>query len=95
MKEKELRKLATCGVCHKKIGNSGFPMFWKITVERFGLDAKALERQQGLGMMIGGTLAQVMGSDDEMTIDLMEPKVISVCETCAGKPISVYQLAED
>lgn len=35
MKEAELRKLATCGVCGQKIGHTGLPSFWRVKVERY------------------------------------------------------------
>lgn len=61
MKEKELREHADCSICGKPIGNSGLPLFWKVTVERFGLNVDAVKRQQGLGMMLGAHIAMVMG----------------------------------
>lgn len=83
MKEDELRKHATCSLCSKPIGHTHLPLFWKVTVERFGIDLLALQRQHGLGLMIGAPLAAVMGPDEEMARPMMEPKVLTVCEMCA------------
>lgn len=83
MKEAELRKHATCSLCRKPIGHTRLPLFWKVTVERFGIDLLAVQRQQGLGLMIGAPLAAVMGPDETMARPVMEPKVLTVCETCA------------
>jgi len=94
MKESELRALATCSVCGKKIGSCGLPMFWKVTIERFGLDAGAIQRQQGLGMMIGGQLAAVMGQNEDLATPLMDPIAASVCELCAVKPMVLAAVAE-
>ncbi|MGM3021142.1 hypothetical protein ACS2UM_27240, partial [Bacillus cereus group sp. BC317] len=63
MKEAELRQHATCSLCHKPIGHTRLPLFWKVTVERFGVDLQAVQRQHGLGLMIGAPLASVMGPD--------------------------------
>ncbi len=52
MKEKELRKHATCAMCGNKVLASGLPLFWRVTVERFGVDLKAVSRQQGYSMML-------------------------------------------
>jgi len=85
MKEKELREVATCVLCGKAIGNTGLPLFWRVRIERYGLKADAMRRQQGLGMMIGGQLAQVMGPDEDLAEKTFSTE-ITVCETCATKP---------
>lgn len=83
LKEKELRELVTCRVCRKKIGETALPILWKLKAERHGLDAKALQRQTGLAMMLGGNglLAGVMGPDENMTVVLSETTCM-VCDTC-------------
>lgn len=86
MKEKELRECEDCNLCNEKIGKSGIPMFWRVKIERHGLDLNALERQTGLAMSMGknmAPLAQIMGPDEEMTMPMMDPVTITVCETCA------------
>ena len=95
MKEKELRENAECNLCHKKIGESGIPMFWTVKIERHGVVLKATRRQQGFGMMIGAELAMVMGPDEDMTIPMMEPLTLTVCETCGcEKDFCVALMAE-
>lgn len=91
MKEAELRTHATCSLCRNPIGHTRLPLFWKVTIERFGIDLQAVQRQHGLGLMIGAPLAAVMGPDETMARPVMEPKVLTVCETCAcerGLPIA-------
>ena len=82
MKERELRTHARCDMCKSKIGESIIPLFWVVKIERHGIDLKVTRRQQGFGMMIGAELAMVMGPDEEMTIPMMEPLILTVCETC-------------
>ena len=95
MKEKELRENAVCSVCKQKIGKSGLPVFWRVTVERHGIKADAVQRQTGLGMMLGNPyLASVMGPDEEMTIPLMDTVKLTVCESCCTKSVCVAELAE-
>jgi len=95
MKEAELRKHATCSICGKKIGESGVPMFWVVTVERFGLNAGAVQRSQGLAMMLGSaSLGMVMGADEEMTIPMMDKLMLTVCETCCTKSTCIAALSE-
>lgn len=83
MKESELRQHATCSLCSRKIGHTGVPLFWTATVTRFGLDAQAIQRQIGLGMMLSPALAGVMGPDEDMAKPVMDPVTITVCESCA------------
>jgi len=87
MKEAELRMHATCGLCKKPIMNGGLPLFWRITIERFGIDVSAAKRQDGLAQLLGSSaLANVMGTDADMASPVMEPTSISVCEPCAMEP---------
>ena len=94
MKEKELRESAQCAVCHKAIGHTGLPLFWRVTIERFGVNLNAVRRQDGLAMMLGSqALASVMGANEEMTVSMMEPVKVSVCESCAMGDINIAVLA--
>jgi hypothetical protein len=84
MKEAELRRHCVCSLCAKGIGASGIPLFWRVTVERFGVDLTAVKRQDGLGAMLGhSALAAVMGPDHDMARPVMDPVTLTVCETCA------------
>ena len=96
MKERELRECATCAVCGHLIGKASLPVFWRVRLEYHGVDVKAVQRQQGLAMMLGGNgmLAAVMGPDEEMTKPLMEPGAITVCHDCGMKGVTVAELAD-
>lgn len=95
MKEEELRKRAICALCRRPIGRAGVPAFWLVRIERYGIDLAAVNRQQGLTMMLGGNaaLAQVMGSDEEMATAIIEPITLTVCEDCCTRPVCIAQLA--
>lgn len=84
MRENELRESATCFKCQKPIGHAGHPMFYRLTLETFGLDYNAIQRQTGLTMALGGhaALAQVMGPDEEMAKPLGEACKLTVCVPC-------------
>ena len=85
MKEKELRKHAICSQCGKPIGHTGLPLFWTLEIDRHGIKLDAVKRQDGLTALLGGHagIAQVMGTDEEMTEKMMDTKRITLCETCA------------
>jgi len=95
VKRAELLKHAKCGLCHKPVGNSGLPLFWKLTVERFGIDVRAAQRQDAMGVMMGHHgLAAIMGPDEDMAAPMMPPVTVTVCETCATQETMVAHLAE-
>ena len=84
MKEKELRECSTCAICGKKIGACGLPVFHRVRIETHVVDLAAVQRQQGLAMMLGGNgmLAGVMGPDEEMTKQPFKPDELTVCGAC-------------
>ena len=82
MREDELRKRSTCGLCGEKIGKAGTPMFYTVKVQRHILDLRAIQRQSGLAMMLGAApLARIMGPDEEMTKELPSFE-FTVCGNC-------------
>lgn len=95
MKEKELRENSKCSFCGKGVATAGI-LFWRIKIERFGLDLQALQRQQGLGMMLGGHggLAMVMGPDEDMAQSLIDPVTLIVCQACEMKSHPIASLPE-
>lgn len=85
MKRDELLRHTTCTLCGKKIGRTGLPLFWKVTIERHGIDARAVQRQDALGTYLGShALGAIMGPDEDLTTPMMEtPAIATVCEACA------------
>lgn len=85
MKEAELRERCTCVCCKKKIGQTGAPIFYKLSIERHMLALGAVQRQNGLAMMLGGSgvLAMVMGPDEDMTAVMEDVVTVTVCQVCA------------
>ena len=97
MNEQELRKHAKCSLCKRKILESGMPLFYRLTVERFGVKLDAVKRQAGLEALLNGhvRIAQVMGADEEMAMPIMDALTIVVCESCStGERHCVAALAE-
>ena len=90
MKEKELRELATCLVCREKVGQKQSPIFWKVSMQRHMLDLAAISKQNGLGMMLGGTggLAMAMGTDADMTVGLGAELTFGLCDACVISHLS-------
>lgn len=97
MKSDEIRANAICKVCGKKFGESGLPLFWRVTVQRFFVDMAAVQRQSGLEMMLGNVaLAAVMGPNEDLAKPMMDPVTVTVCESCANSPgTCIAVLAEE
>lgn len=95
MKEAELRQHLTCDACRNKIGHTGLPLFWRVTVERFGVDLRAVRCQDGLAAFLGSpALASVMGHDEDVAVPLIDPpQVLTLCEACAMAPVDLAAMA--
>jgi len=95
MKERELREHAMCDVCNQPICKTGVPLFWTVTIARHGIMMDEVGRQDGIADLMGGSarLAQIMGTDSEMTKPMLGPITITVCEACSAKTVSIAQLA--
>ena len=96
MKEHELRQVAKCQLCGKPFGHTRLPLFWRVRIQRWGVDLGAVSRQTGLTMALGGyaALASVMGPDEDMAEKLSETE-ITVCEKCAvERSLPVAAIAE-
>jgi len=94
MRETELRDSASCALCGRLVGKSGLTLFWRVRIERHGIDLAAVQRQTGLTLLLGNaSLALAMGPDEDMTTPLMEPITFTVCEPCGTRDTSIAYLA--
>jgi len=77
-KRKDVEKCALCG---EGIATR-VPIFFRVKVERLGLDLAAVNQRQGLDLMIGPALAEVMGPDEDLA-QVMTTRSGLVCMQCA------------
>lgn len=81
IKRKELKP---CAICGHGVMRAGIPIFYRITVETFFIDLRAVQRQHELEMMIGNpAIAHAMGPDADLAKRLeerVEPAII--CQPC-------------
>jgi hypothetical protein len=94
MNEKELRDASTCGICGKKIGSSGVPMFFRVSIQRFALNLAACQRQHGLELMLGAQLGQIMGPGESLADPLAEAHEFTICNDCCAHQTCVLALEE-
>lgn len=89
-----------CAICHKGVMHTGLPLFWRVHIERIGVDMQAAQRQHGLEQFFGGTLpgavalADVFSDGAPIGKPMDEGKTVLVCETCAMADMPVAELAE-
>lgn len=82
LRKKDLVK--QCAFCKQGVGH-GMP--FQLTVahlrcDKHLLDCKAIQRAQGLEMMLNPALATLMGPDEPLTIKLPASLDILICESC-------------
>ncbi len=77
--------------------HAGIPLFMRITVERLGIDRRAVERARGMELMIGGNalLANIMGPDEDLAKVIDGKKDMLLCHHCASEPLLPYFWLED
>jgi hypothetical protein len=81
MKQREFKK---CSLCKKAMMIGGNITFYKISMERFIVNLPAVKRQYGLELELGsGSLAAVMGPDEDLAQSLEKIENTFVCESCA------------
>lgn len=86
-----------CVRCRKGMAHTGTPVFFRVTIEQMGVDGKAVERQHGLEMMLGGNamIANVMGADEDMGLPIGPAKKGLLCFRCAyDMTVSFMELVE-
>lgn len=93
MKQKDIKK---CVLCGKGVMHDGQVTFYRLKIERLIINVGAIKRQHGLEMMIGGSLAAVMGPNEDMARPVDgEPIGAIVCEECSMKDClaAIYERA--
>jgi hypothetical protein len=100
-KENEMKsiELKPCTNCGKGLLHTGVPLFWRVNIERFGVDLNAARRQVGLeqffgGGSVGAVMATTMGPQEDIAKSLGDADVVLLCEDCAMRNTPVAVLAE-
>ena len=82
MKQTDIKPCALCG---KGVMHTGLPLFYRVTVERMGVDLRAVTRQHGLELMLGNpVIAHAMGLQEDIAKPIGQAVTVAICEDCAG-----------
>lgn len=86
--------LENCVLCGQGMMHAGMPLFWRITLQRMGVDMAAVQREAGLEMMMGGhvALARIMGPNEDIAAPIGAERTVLVCERCSSRHTSIYEL---
>ena len=79
----EREELKPCALCGKGLIATGLPIVWRFRAERIVIDLTETRRAAGLEMMMGPTLAAVMGSTSNFAATRILDARLLVCEPCA------------
>lgn len=82
------RDITPCAACGKGVMHTGLPLLWRITAERYGIDAAAVQRRAGFEMMMGGgqqgaALAEALHTNEDIAKRIGDPITLILCEPCA------------
>lgn len=85
MKRADLIEVATCGLCHRRIGETSSSQFYRVTVEQHGILLDAVKRHAGLEQLVGSpAIAAALGPDEDMTAVTMPAAIVTVCMDCSN-----------
>lgn len=84
MKKKDFKNCALCG---EGMMHNGGILFFRIKIERMGMNLRAIQETHGMEMMMGGgqagaALASVMGTDPEIAKAVTSDTAL-ICDECA------------
>lgn len=74
------REIKPCAGCGKGLAEGGL-IVYRVQVERFLLDPRAIQRQAGLEMQIGAVLGSIMGPDEDLAVGVDTDSAL-VCGNC-------------
>lgn len=91
----KLEDFKKCAICGKGVLHNRIPLFYRVKIQRFGIDMRAVKEQSVLEMMIGGPLAQVMGPNRDFTDPITKEIEVFICESCSSEATCIALLAEE
>lgn len=91
--------ISPCAACGKGLMHDNQILCTRIVVTRLAANLRAIERQAGLEMMLGGNveIAHVMGEQADMLVPLDEEATVFLCDSCARhrRVCELHELAEN
>ena len=80
-------EIKPCSLCGKGVMHTGLPLFYRIKVERMGIDMREVQKLSGMEKFMDGqvALARVF-YDPDIAQPLSDAAQSLICEKCAVEP---------
>lgn len=90
------KDITRCACCGKGVAHTGLPFFYRVTIERFGLDANACRRRNAMEefFMPAPGLAEVFSTGEPLGKRFDLTARLLICETCSMNQTCVAALNE-
>ena len=78
-----------CAGCGRGVAHTGLPLFWRVKLERMGINHRAVQQADAMERYMGGAVALARVFEDPeiaKPIEGIEAKTVLVCEQCAIAP---------
>lgn len=89
LKRADIKPCASCG----RGLAAGGPLVYRVQIERFCLDGRAIQQQHGLELQIGPVLGAVMGPDPDLAVHMDTDRAL-VCGDCIIKLPAIALMPE-
>ena len=84
-----------CAICGKGVAHTGVPLFYRVRIERMGIDHRAVQHASGMEQYFGGAVAIArVFADPEIASRIGDETTILVCESCSVESHPLAMLAE-
>jgi len=90
----DLDQIKPCAMCGKGIGHAG-PVFYRARIEQLVIDDRAVARETGLQMMLGGNvaIARALSPETDFAKPFRTAEVL-LCGTCGIEPMPLAVLLD-
>ncbi len=73
-----------CVLCGKGVMHTGVPLFYRVKIERLGINVGEVQRTHGMEQFFGGAVALARVFHDPDLTEVIMPEVeMLVCEDCS------------
>lgn len=92
MKAKDFKP---CTFCGKGVAHTGIPIFYRVSIESMGIDARNVQRADAMERYMGGAVALARVFEDPDIATVVSPaRTVLVCQSCALESHPVAMLGE-
>lgn len=90
------RDITHCALCGEGVMHGGGLLFYRVAVEVYMVNIRAIERQHGFEMFMGNpAIAQAMGPDEDLAKQVPgTAKTVLICSLCSMKPHALMMIGE-